>query len=80
LYRLFVPALAEAPNKNGGTASAGTKNGVRRYIKGLFTLRKKNNRSEMNRIMRILGIYKFECASINDMNIQVFLSLFTIHP
>ena len=80
MYRLFVPALAEAPNKNGGTASAGTKNGVRRYIKGLFTLRKKNNRSEMNRIMRILGIYKFECASINDMNIQVFLSLFTIHP
>ncbi len=24
---IFVPALAVAPNKNGGTASAGTKNG-----------------------------------------------------
>ena len=79
MYRLFVPALAEAPNKNGGTASAGTKNGIRRYIKGLFTLRKKNNRSEMNRIMRILGIYKFECASITNMEIQVHPSPFTVH-
>jgi len=27
LKGLFVPALAVAPNKNGGTASAGTKEG-----------------------------------------------------
>ena len=34
---LFVPALAVAPNKNGGTASAGTKSGVLRLHKLLQT-------------------------------------------
>jgi len=37
------------------------------------------NRSGMNRIIGILGIYKLECASINDMNIKVILSPFTFH-
>ena len=31
----------------------------------------------MNRILGIKRIYKLECVSINDMNIQVFL--FTLH-
>ncbi len=34
---LHVPALAVAPNKNGGTASAGTKSGVLRLHKLLQT-------------------------------------------
>jgi len=39
----------------------------------------RNNRSGMNRIKGTKGIYKLECATINAMNIQVFLSPFTLH-
>ena len=33
----------------------------------------------MNKIIGIFGIYKLEFATITNMNIQVFLSLFTVH-
>jgi len=66
----------------GGCCSAVFGTGGRRSA--VLFWKRRFNRSGMNRIKRILGIYKLECASINDMNIQVFLlilssSFFTIH-